>query len=191
MPEKILQIWDLITGRCTYTLQGDFHRFNSLIASPDGRLIVIGCDRTVQVWDLENEKLIAISVLKMSIRSIMQSENLIIIENDTELDILDLRNIERGSSISRPVHIYNFITKNWETQLSCQCEKCGKRFNMPTKIIDSINKIHNSIKNLQDHSPSMDLHTDPLNNSNLIFNCPECANPYKINPSFICSTTCL
>ena len=52
-----MRLWDVITGKCLYTLQGHTNCVDSVAFSPDGATLATGGnDETIKVWDVKTGK---------------------------------------------------------------------------------------------------------------------------------------
>ena len=55
--DNTLKVWDLKTGKETYTLEGHKSHVSTVAITPDGHYAVSGSDdNTLKVWDLKTGK---------------------------------------------------------------------------------------------------------------------------------------
>lgn len=52
--DQVAKIWDIATGKCLHTLEGEVDGCFAVTFSPDGRWLIGGGDLSVKVWDTAN-----------------------------------------------------------------------------------------------------------------------------------------
>jgi len=145
------------------------------VVSADGRRVIsLSGDSTLRVWDVESGECLAVCLLRGGHRLVVSWSNraLLAAFSDGTVRRFRLENLALGPFITtahREVHSEDLPAGPPTARPAC----CGQRIPIPEPLAERIE--HCSL------TGSETGYTDPA----LLFNCPCCGTPLRMNPFFI------
>ncbi len=179
-----LRVWDLATGKCLHVLEGHRGPIQTLSITSDGRRAVSGSyDRTLRVWDLATGDCIMVCATESAVTCLaVYSTSLVVGEESGRVDIVTIENGCMDRPIITAVRLKLLEQKSWDTYLTALCDACGRRFQIPVAILDTIAAITRNVHLDPDDSPSLKLPAEASDEPRLLSECPLCHQPIKFNP---------
>ena len=186
-------VWDLKSGECLRNMGGHTGDVYTVGLTPDKNRVISGSfDKTLRVWDLDSGETIAISHAGsrvFSVSNIRPSGNVVYGTDFGDVVILTLNNLFMDCPSSTPVRIWLYGTHGkggqWDNNISSVCQWCGKRFQVPDKIIDLISTINRNAGLSPGQSPCFELPDDAWDEPKLLSECPFCHKPLRFNPFIV------
>jgi len=201
LTDPILQVWDLVKGRCLSTLEGHTESVNGLAVTPDGREAVSGSDdNTLRVWDVESGECIAIyhaGSIVGALSDIRADGRFAFGTDSGEVIFVNPRNLPVGTPLVTPLRLWLYGQKTrwlfrrkrangyWDDSITAVCPWCGKRFPVSNKILDVITGIARSANLSPKQSPCLELPAEAWDEPRLLSECPLCHKPLKFNPFIV------
>jgi WD40 repeat protein len=187
--DHTLKVWDMESGLEIVTLRGHQGWVSSCGISPDGKRTVSGSqDQTLKVWDIERGILLCTFVLlgHYFTSKIGCGGNCIAGDSMGTIYILKLMGDERAEvPILTPVHLWSSKRKEWDKNVSVQCQWCGMRFMPTTEVTDTIADIVRSAELGPSDSPCLKLPRQAWDDLRLLSGCPHCHKPLRFNPFIV------
>ena len=203
--DRTLRIWDAESGAELGRLSGHSDVVNGCAYSPDGGLIVsTSWDRTLRIWDPRGKKQILCFVASQSLSgaSRLKGETIAAGDGSGRVYVLRLKQVPLGPALITSARadrkqgrkpsafLRGFLTfarrshsgedRERVRHATARCEWCGKRFDVPTKLINSIQEINEGVGSYQ--MTCATLPKQSWNDARLLSECPECHQPVRFNP---------
>ena len=185
-----LQVWDLRTGKCLESLDGQFDWFclpgsAGLSLTDDGRHAVsVGKDRTLRLWDIETGGCGAVFCAPDTPVAVAASSAPGAIVCGTaagEVVFMELQCLTRGPAIlTAPYPEQRPAEEAYAPQV--RCVRCGGAFEPQRTIINTIKCLSGDMKT--GRAPCLDLPASAFSDSRLLSCCPHCHSAVKFNPFF-------
>jgi WD40 repeat protein len=209
--DNTLRVWDLQTEH-SRVLTGHSAGVSYIYVTPDGRRALSGTsqamtgDGTLRLWDLETGQCIMVyrpAVAEQSVASLFPVLA-VAAEGGVELlrfvegrygALMELGNppvttaarLWLSSETAKPgrIGLWDRLRHRsgcWDDALTACCDHCGRRFPVPSAILDPIAGITRNAGLKPRESPCLKLPADAWDEPRLLGECPLCHEPLKFNP---------
>ena len=175
-----LRVWDLGSGDCVHNVEVHAHTWREpdLSFSPDGRFLVSGSGgNTLRIWDLVSCEIVAVFFLRglASFEVDWSRRRLVAGFADGRVEFYHIENLSLGPFITTAQR--ELVSEDLPVgPVTARPVCCGEVIEIPPALADRIEHWHLAGHDRGDHA-----YTDPA----LLFDCPSCGTPLRMNPFFV------
>jgi WD40 repeat protein len=178
--------WDLTIGVLLYILNIHEGSVNTISITLDGTKVISSSGNQCLLWDIKTGKIMGCYISTSSIELSKAIDDKIVLgcfNGDIIILNVDRKSLCPNLPVSTIFQIWNFELQKYLNP-TADCPLCGKRFEPPDPITETILQILRQARITTVQSPCLELPDESWEHPGLFGECPSCHEPLKFNPFF-------